>query len=93
MTMIDQKFRPHPQVVDTKLDEGEVALLHLESKIYYSLNLTGERIWQALKEGLTLKEISQRLQKEFDVNADKADSSIAELINELSQQKLVQIAD
>ena len=93
MTMLDQKFRPHPQVVDTKLDEGEVALLHLESKIYYSLNLTGERIWQALKEGLTLRDISQRLQTEFAVNADTADSSVAELINELSQQKLVQIAD
>ena len=91
--MLDQKFRPHPQVVDTKLDEGEVALLHLESKIYFSLNLTGERIWQGLKEGLTPRDISQRLQTEFAVNADAADSSVAELINELSQQKLVQIAD
>jgi hypothetical protein len=51
MVTLDQKIRLHPRVVDTKLDEGEVVLLHLESRIYYSLNLTGERIWHGLKEG------------------------------------------
>ncbi len=54
MRTLDDIIRPHSQVVDTKLDEGEVVLLHLESKMYYSLNPTGERIWQGLKEGLTL---------------------------------------
>jgi hypothetical protein len=93
MMTLEQKVQPHSEVVDTKLDEGEVVLLHLESKLYYSLNVTGERVWQGLKEGLTLTEISQRLQKEFDVNAERADSSVAELINELSQQKLVHLSD
>jgi Coenzyme PQQ synthesis protein D (PqqD) len=62
MIGLEQRVYPHPQVVD----EGEVVLLHLDSKTYYSLNLTGERIWQGLKEGLTLKEISRRLQGEFE---------------------------
>jgi hypothetical protein len=81
---------PHPQVVDTKLDD-EVVLLHLESKKYFSLNRTSERIWQGLKEGLTLKEISRRLQEEFQVDPDHADRSVVDLVNELCQQKLVQI--
>lgn len=93
MNSLDQKFRLHPQVVDTKLDEGEVVLLHLDSKIYYSLNLTGERIWQGLKDGLTSKEISRRLQEEFDVDAERAERSVLELVDELSQQKLVQVLD
>jgi hypothetical protein len=86
-----QKVRIHPEVVDTKLDEGEVVLLHLEGKVYYSLNLTGERIWQGLKEGLRLNEISCRLQEEFDVDGDRADRSVLNLVNELSEQKLVEI--
>jgi Coenzyme PQQ synthesis protein D (PqqD) len=90
MTMLDEKVRPHSEVVDTKLDEGEVVLLHLESKIYYSLNLTGERIWQGLKEGLSLKEISRRLQGEFDVDEENADKSVLDLVDELIEQKLVQ---
>jgi hypothetical protein len=93
MKTLDDKVRPHGQVVDTKLDDGEVVLLHLDSKTYFSLNVTGERIWQGLKQGLSLREISQRLQAEFDVDAEKADTSVLELINDLSEQKLVQIQD
>jgi hypothetical protein len=87
--MLAEKVRPHREVVDTKLDDGEVVLLHLESKTYYSLNPTGERIWQGLKEGLSLGEISGRLQEEFDVDADEADRSVIDLVNELCKQKLV----
>jgi hypothetical protein len=91
MVTLDQRVRIHPQVVDTKLDEGEVVLLHLEGKVYYSLNLTGERIWQGLKEGLSLSEISRRVQEEFDVDGDRADKSVLNLVNELSEQKLIEI--
>jgi len=88
MVALEQRVHPHPQVVDTELDEGEVVLLHLESKMYFSLNLTGERIWQGLKESLRLEEISRRLQEEFDVAADVADRSVLDLVNELCEQKL-----
>lgn len=88
--MLDQKVRTHAEVVDTKLDDGEIVLLHLESKMYYSLNPTGERIWQGLKEGLSLKEISCRLQGEFDVDEENANRSVLDLVNELCEQKLVQ---
>jgi len=88
MRTLDETVRPHSQVVDTKLDEGEVVLLHLESKMYFSLNPTGERIWQGLKEGLSPREISRRLQEEFEVDADQADRSVIELVNELCEQKL-----
>jgi hypothetical protein len=91
MVALEQRVCPHPQVVDTELDEGEVVLLHLESKIYYSLNLTGQRIWRGLKDRLTLKDISSRLQEEFNVNAERADRSVLDLVNELCQQKLAQL--
>jgi hypothetical protein len=88
--MLDDTVKPHSQVVDIKVGEGEVVLLHLESKMYYSLNPTGERIWQGLKEKLTLKEISRRLQEEFDVDEENVNRSVLELVNELCQQKLAQ---
>jgi hypothetical protein len=86
---LNERVYPHPQVVDTELDGGEVVLLHLDSKIYYSLNPTGRRIWQGLKQGMTLKDISERLQEEFDVEAERADKSVLDLVNDLSKQKLV----
>ena len=90
---LDQKLRPHPDAVDTELDGNEVALLHRESKSYYSLNLTGMRIWQGLKQGLSLREISRRLQEEFRVEAETADRCVLELVGEMAEQKLVQPAD
>lgn len=85
-----QRFRPHPEVVDTELEGQQVVLLHLESMRYYSLNLTGMRIWQGLKQGLSLQEISGRLQAEFEVEADRAERSVVALVDELCQQQLVQ---
>ena len=90
---LDQKLRPHPDAVDTELDGDEVALLHLESKSYYSLNLTGMRIWQGLKQGLSLREISRLLQDEFRVEAEAADRSVLDLVGKLAEQNLVQAAE
>jgi hypothetical protein len=88
MDHLDQRIHPHPQVVDTTLDDTEVVLLHLDSKTYYTLNLTGGRVWRGLKEGLTLREISERIQTEFDVEADEANKRVLELADELCANKL-----
>jgi len=88
--MLDDKISICSDVVDTTLNEGEVVLLHLESKMYYSLNSTGERVWRGLKEGLSLREISRRLQSEFDVDEEQADRSVLDLVAELCEQKLAQ---
>jgi len=88
--MLTQRVQPHPEVVDTELDEEGAVLLHLESQIYFSLNETGTLIWKAMKQGLTLQEICQRLQDEFDVEADQAEQSVLALTRDLAEQKLVQ---
>ena len=93
MITLDQKIRPHPEVVDTELQGQETALLHLQSKLYFSLNPTGSRIWKGLKENLTLRQISDRLQREFIVEKEKADRSVLALVDELCQKKLVEPQD
>ena len=92
MITLDQRMRPHPDVVDTDLDGGETALLHLETRTYFSLNATGSRIWQGLKEGLSLAEVSRRLQKEFRIDAEGADASVLRVAAELAEAKLIQPA-
>jgi hypothetical protein len=90
MVTWEQQVRPHSEVVDTELDTGETVLLQLENTTYYSLNTTGTRIWQGLKRGWTLQEISQQLQAEFAVETERADRSVLALVNELWVQQLVQ---
>ena len=43
------QFQAHPQVTSTKIDENEYVLLHLETKVYYSVNESGELIWKHLQ--------------------------------------------
>jgi len=93
MVTWDRQVHPHPEVVDTELDTAETVLLHLESTTYYSLNTTGTRIWQGLKRGWTLQEISQQLQVEFAVEAERANQSVLALVHELCAQQLVQRLD
>jgi hypothetical protein len=90
MFTFDQVLRPHPEVVTTTLETGEVVLLHLDSQTYYSLNVTGARIWEGLTQGLPLWEISQRLQAAFEVTPERADRSVLALVEDLLQQRLVE---
>jgi hypothetical protein len=90
MVMWDHQVRPHPDVVDTELESGETVLLHLESKTYYNLNGTGTQIWQGLKQGVPLQEVSRRLQARFEVQPEQADRSVLALVEELLQHQLVQ---
>jgi hypothetical protein len=65
----------------------------LASTTYYSLNPTGTHIWQGLKQGLTLREISDRLQAVFEVEADRAHRSVLAFVHELAQHQLVQLPE
>ena len=61
----------------------------VESKLYFSLNPTGTRIWQGLKSGLSLHDISERLQERFTVDPVEAERCVIALVEELSEQHLV----
>ena len=93
MVTWDHQVRPHPEVVDTVLDTGDTVLLQLESKTYYSLNGTGTQIWDGLKQGLALQEVSRRLQARFEVEPERADRSVLALVDDLLQHQLVQYVE
>jgi hypothetical protein len=89
MAHLHQHLRPVKEVVDTELDGQETVLLNLENRLYYSLNSTGSRVWQGIKRGLTLQEISRELQQEYDIETEHADRSVLSLAEELCAQQLV----
>jgi hypothetical protein len=86
---LDARVRPHADVVDTELGAQETVLLHLSTKLYFSLNPTGTRIWTGLKRHHPLEAISRQLQDEFDVDAEQAADSVVSLVTELEREGLV----
>jgi hypothetical protein len=92
MEMPARAIAVDPEVVDTELDGQETVLLHLGTKRYFSLNATGSVIWRALKEGLTADEVSRRLQRQYDVSAERSIQSVTDLLDALLEQRLVRYA-
>lgn len=80
---------PDPQVVFTQIDENEAVLLHLGTKMYYSLNETGVRLWQMIESGLETEVIIAKLQEDFDITPKKAKKSISNFRRELLAEKLL----
>ena len=89
MIALNDKIKPDPDVVVTELDDKEAVLLHLGTKMYYTLNETGIRIWQLLSEGLSISEASETIYNEYDITPDAAQKSVLNITQELIAQKLV----
>lgn len=87
----DPTIRPHPDVVYTRFDETSGALLHLKTKRYYTLNETGARIWELLVAGEGVAAIAAALHTEYEITEDEAAAHVAELVNELRGEKLVEV--
>jgi len=78
-----------PSVVTSALPNGEVVLLHLDTKQYYSLNQTGALIWKQMEHCASLAATSQTLTEQFEVTAEAAREAVCALIEDLKSHKLV----
>lgn len=85
-----KKFLVNSQVVSTELDPTEAVLLHLDNQRYYTLNETGWSIWKHIQKGLTLDQITQELQDEYDVDSSKAEECVKNIIDELVAESLIE---
>lgn len=67
----------------------ELVLLDLRCGIYYGLNESGTRIWQALADGLSIAETVERLAAEHDVPSGVLERDVLELVGQLMENELI----
>jgi len=72
---------------------GEVAILHLEAGVYYGLDAVGARIWSLIQEPKTIGEIRDILVSEYEVGADRCESDVIALLQELADEGLIEVRD
>ena len=85
----ERLFRPHPQVVFTSLDASQAALLHLDTKRYYSVNETGAMIWSLLGNEPRPEAIAAEIASDYDIEEKEALSYVLEFLEELREEGLV----
>ena len=76
--------------VSCSLNE-EIAILNLNSGIYYGLEHVGGVIWEQLKEKKTVKELCRIVTEQFDVAEDECASDVIDFLNNLANVGLVDI--
>jgi Coenzyme PQQ synthesis protein D (PqqD) len=70
---------------------GEVSLLNVKSGIYFTLNPVGASVWRQIQEMRSLAEIKQQLLAEYDVDAQRCESDLRQLITELQTLGLIEL--
>jgi len=70
---------------------GEAVLLDLGSENYFGLDPVGTRVWQMLVEDPSLQKVYDALISEFEVEEDRLQSDLVELVGKLADAGLVRV--
>jgi hypothetical protein len=69
----------------------ETAILHLETGVYYGLDAVGSRVWSALSEPATVRQLITTLLGEYDVSRERCEEEVFALLGHLAEHRLVEI--
>jgi coenzyme PQQ synthesis protein D (PqqD) len=78
----------HPDVVYTDLEDGAV-LLHLTTKLYYSLNASAQAIWQGLESATSDGDLSRAVALHYGVPEPQVQPSVARFVQALARAQLI----
>jgi hypothetical protein len=68
---------------------GELAVLDLDSSVYYGLDPVGARIWELLQVPTALWAVRDAMVAEFEVDPSVASAHLIALVEQLLEQQLV----
>ena len=70
---------------------GETAMLDMKEGIYYGLNEIGTIIWEYIQKPITIQEIIDKILEEYEVDDETCYADVVELIDQMVENKLVEI--
>jgi hypothetical protein len=73
--------------------EGESVLLHVSKGEYFGLNESGHRMWLILTESDSIQQAYEKLLADYDVEPDHLKRELGELVENLVENELVQVAE
>ena len=78
-----------PDVLGAELG-SETSLLNVKTGIYFTLNPVGASVWRKLQAGNTLAEINRLLLEEYEVEPQRCEDDLKQLVGELHSLGLVE---
>jgi Coenzyme PQQ synthesis protein D (PqqD) len=72
---------------------GESVILNHKKGEYYTLNEVGSNIWDSLKTGpKSIEELVAAVLEEYEISPEECRKDIQSIINELLEEKLIEVA-
>ncbi|MFW5944368.1 MAG: lasso peptide biosynthesis PqqD family chaperone [Bacteroidota bacterium] len=86
----DSYIKRNKEVFASEIDE-EVVMMNVDTGKYYGMDTVGSRIWELIAEEIQVKDVIGKLMEEYDVEEEQCKNDVLEFLNELYENKLVQV--
>jgi hypothetical protein len=87
---VDSVVRRGGQIVFAALDD-EVLAIDADQGLLYSLNETGRRVWEAITEPATVRDLCARLAASYDVDEGTCQRDVIALLGSLRDAGLIEV--
>lgn len=81
----------HKTGIDETNMDGEVVMMDINEGKYYCLNSIGSRIWEIIKEPISVKELISILLAEYDVDTKVCEDEVNDFLNRIYENGLISI--
>ena len=71
--------------------DGESVILNFDEGVYYGLDKVGARIWELVQQPTTVSQLADQLAAEYEVEAERCERDVKDLLSELADAGLVAI--
>jgi hypothetical protein len=68
-------------------------MLNLKNGVYYGLDPVGARIWNLIQQPRTVSEVLQILLREYEVDAERCERDLLELLQRLAAEGLIEVTE
>lgn len=81
-----------PERVTFRRVRDEMALLNLDTGVYFGLDETGARMWELLAEHGVLEAVAKQMEREYDVAPEQLRQDLLRLAEELTAKGLLEVS-
>ena len=90
MIKTESYIKRNKEVFASEIDD-EVVMMNVDTGKYYGMDTVGSRIWELIAEEIQVREVINKLMEEYDVGEEQCEKDVLEFLNELYENKLVQV--
>ena len=78
------------EIVDSDID-GETVMMSIENGEYYGLDDIGSRIWELIARPIKVSDLIDTLLERFDVDRETCEIDVLKFLNELNEDRILEV--